>query len=94
MKLFDWSFIRKNGQSGPNVGLRIAGCDSKFWIQKSSNPTSKLTIFFFLLYSKNLTNWEKFQLNIRQYELYHETDQYIDDLLKDLAKMPIVRVGK
>lgn len=54
----------------------------------------KILIFFFYFSSKNLTNWEKFQLNIRQYELYHETDQYIDDLLKDLSTMNIVRVSK
>ena len=43
---------------------------------------------------KNLTNWERFQLNITRYELYSENSSVVDDLLKDMSSMPIVRVGK
>lgn len=32
---------------------------------------------------------EKFQWSARQHELYGESDTYIDDLLHDLATMPI-----
>lgn len=32
---------------------------------------------------------EKFQWSARKHELYRENDTYIDDLLHDLATMPI-----
>uniref|UniRef100_T1KRA7 FAM20 C-terminal domain-containing protein n=1 Tax=Tetranychus urticae TaxID=32264 RepID=T1KRA7_TETUR len=43
---------------------------------------------------RNLTNWEKFHLNIHQHDLYTESESTIDDLLKDMATLPIVRVGQ
>ena len=45
-------------------------------------------------HSKNLTNWEKFQLNIRQSELYAADSTYIDDLMKDLGSKKIVKVSQ
>ncbi|XP_074596727.1 extracellular serine/threonine protein CG31145-like [Brevipalpus obovatus] len=43
---------------------------------------------------KNQTNFEKFQTSIRQRALYDDYDSTIDDLLRDMATLPIVRVGQ
>ncbi|XP_048248373.1 extracellular serine/threonine protein kinase FAM20C-like [Haliotis rufescens] len=41
---------------------------------------------------KGVTNWERFHMGIHQYGLYSQDDHYIDDLLKDLATLPVVDV--
>lgn len=43
---------------------------------------------------KNLSNWERFQLNIHQNELYAGDSTYIDDLIKDLGTRRIVKVSQ
>lgn len=55
-------------------------------------PPSLTTCSF--SHSKNLTNWEKFQLNIRQNELYTAESTYIDDLVKDLGTKRVVKVSQ
>lgn len=40
----------------------------------------------------NLTTLEKFQLSIRQYEMYPADSEYVDQLLKEMAMEPIVHV--
>ena len=57
---------------------------------KSKQPSSSS----FVVNSKNLSNWEKFQLSIRQTELYRETSSYIEDLLKDMEKLAIIKVAQ
>ncbi|RWS29204.1 Dentin matrix protein 4-like protein, partial [Leptotrombidium deliense] len=41
---------------------------------------------------KNLSHWEKFQLNVRQYYLYADEDASIRAILQDMVRLPIVRV--
>ncbi|GAB6029056.1 hypothetical protein CHUAL_004842 [Chamberlinius hualienensis] len=44
--------------------------------------------------SDNITNWEKFQLNIRRNELYSLDDTTVDQLLMDMSTMKIVHVAQ
>lgn len=58
------------------------------------NPTLAQMLSLQSKLKGNLTNWEQFQLSIRQYELYSDTDGTVDQLLRDMATMPIVHVGQ
>ena len=55
-------------------------------------PNPSLAELLGVGFGRNLTNWEKFQLNIRQNELYTTDSSYIDDLIKDMGTHKIVRV--
>lgn len=50
--------------------------------------------FSFPLYRKNSSNLEKFQMRIRKRELYPEDDRYVDKVIEDMVKLPILHVGK
>lgn len=60
----------------------------------STTKSKQLSSSSFVVSSKNLSNWEKFQLSIRQTELYRETSSYIEDLLKDMEKLAIIKVAQ
>lgn len=67
------------------IDLSQSWYDSK----QISNKTIILLIQIHSVYRINMTNMEKFQWSTRQHELYGENDNYVDDLLRDLATMPI-----
>ncbi|XP_076324987.1 extracellular serine/threonine protein CG31145-like isoform X1 [Tachypleus tridentatus] len=63
------------------------------WYQNTFNPTLADLLGITSKYSrKNFTNWEVFHLSISQNELYKRDDPIVDDLLNDMANMPIVHV--
>lgn len=55
-----------------------------------------LTILFFVVSfrRKNSSSLEKFQMRIRKRELYPKDDKYIDRVITDMVKLPILHVGK
>lgn len=62
-----------------------------------SNGTNAITFYslsFVYLCRKNSSNLEKFQMRIRKRELYSIDDRYIDRVITDMVKLPILHVGK
>lgn len=49
---------------------------------------------YYLHFSENATNLEKFQLSISKQELYRVDDPVVNALLSDMANLPILHVGK
>lgn len=43
---------------------------------------------------KNSSSLEKFQMRIRKRELYPKDDKYVDRVITDMVKLPILHVGK
>lgn len=72
----------------------LAAIAEKAGVEKVDGFNPSLAGVFGIQITRNLSNWELFHLRISQNELYQEENSIVDNLLRDMARMPIVHIGQ